>query len=115
MAVSMPSSFSAEDARTDDLAAFRRRERARREAHAPKATGARLAIARPEMTRARHVFSQSEGVDESIGCGTGDDLSVKRKRNDTFVERIGNRSLNPYPRRCNKRLTRRTNPFPPRA
>jgi hypothetical protein len=64
MAVSMPTSFSAEDARTDVLAAFRRRERARREAHAPKATGARLAIARPEMfmkTRALHVVG-SEGV-----------------------------------------------------
>lgn len=96
MAVSMPSSFSAEDARTDDLAAFRRRERARREAHAPKATGARLAIARPEMTtRARHVFSLlARALTNPSAHGTGDDLSVKRKRNDTFVERIGNRSLN---------------------
>jgi hypothetical protein len=73
MAVSMPSSFSAEDARTDVLAAFRRRERARREAHAPKATGARLAIARPEMfmkTRARHVVG-SEGVVNRSAAGPG--------------------------------------------
>jgi hypothetical protein len=73
MAVSMPSSLSAEDARTDVLAAFRRRERARREAHAPKATGARLAIARPEMfmkTRARHVVG-SEGVVMESAAGPG--------------------------------------------
>jgi hypothetical protein len=49
MAVSTPSASSAEDARTTVFAAFRRRGRERREAHAPTATRARLAIARPEV------------------------------------------------------------------
>jgi hypothetical protein len=93
MAVSMPTSFSAEDARTDVLAAFRRRERARREAHAPKATGARLAIARPEMfmkTRARHVVG-SEGVVIPSAAGQLDGGRPRgRKEKETrfyFVER----------------------------
>ena len=112
MAVSMPTSFSAEDARTDVLAAFRRRERARREAHAPKATGARLAIARPEMfmkTRAHHVVGS--GRRESIGRGTRDDLEGEKFL--CFCRT--NRSVQITAERRSKRLTRRTTPFPPRA
>jgi len=68
MAVSTPSAFSAEDARTTFLAAFHRCERGDREAHAPTATTrARLDIARPEVrsfardvprvSRAEHLFA----------------------------------------------------------
>ena len=116
MAVSMPTSFSAEDARTNVLAAFRRRERARREAHAPKATGARLAIARPEMfmkTRARHVVG-SEGVVIPSAAGRGTTSRAKRKRNAIFFRRT-NRSVQITAERRSKRLTRRTTLFPPRA
>ena len=87
MAVSTPSASSAEDARTTVFAAFRRCERGRREAHAPTATRARLAIARPEMfmkTRARHVVG-SEGVVMESAAGPG--TTWRAKSFFAFVER----------------------------